>query len=605
MIEKRTIGLNFSASDRADLVVWSPIAHSVSLEHKGQKYELREEQMGFWELQRIEIQPDDLYEIIVDGRSFPDPASLWQPDGINGSSRAYDLKRYEWGDAAWKGIPMENLIFYELHVGTFTREGTLEAASAKIEYLKDLGINAIEMMPVAQFPGPRNWGYDGVFPFSVQNTYGGPAALQKFVDRCHQNGLAVFLDVVYNHLGPEGNILPAFGPVFTDKYKTPWGQAINYDDAWCDGIRMYMIENVLMWLRDFHFDGLRLDAVHAIKDFGPKHILQEIHEHVAALNMRTQKNHRVIIESDLNDVKYISSPENGGYGMDATWSDEFHHALHALITGEKRGYYSDFGDIYALEKAFNFAFVYNGNWSEHRKKRFGNKVNGMPGQKFVVFSQNHDQIGNRMMGDRLSAMLDFESLKLVAGTVLFSPFIPLLFMGEECAESNPFLYFTSHSGHELIRQVRVGRSREFEAFMNVKDMPDPQEVSTFLYSKLNWDNQSVLQAQMYAFYKELIRLRKTHPLWQSTDRSNFNARVLEQSNVLMLTRKSKDQALFAILNFEETPYLLPTGDNTKNLQIILNSGDAQWGGPGTGIDSQNMMMSVAPHSICVFENNPA
>lgn len=604
MIEKRTIGLNFIAADKANLIVWSPLAHKVFVEIKGHKHELKEESMGFWELQKIEIQPGQSYDIIVDGRSYPDPASLWQPDGLNGSSRAFDLHNYTWNDAAWNGIALEDMILYELHIGTFTPEGTLEAASHKIEYLKDLGVNAIEIMPVAQFPGPRNWGYDGVFPFTVQHSYGGPEALQKFVDHCHQNGLAVVMDVVYNHLGPEGNILPAFGPVFTDKYKTPWGQAVNFDDAWSDGIRMYYIENALMWLRDFHIDGLRLDAVHAIKDFGAKHILQEIQEHVAALNIRTNKKHVLIIESDLNDVKYITAPEKGGYGMDATWSDEFHHALHALLTKERRGYYEDFGDVNALEKAYNYAFVNNGNWSEHRKKRFGNKTNDVPGHKFVVFSQNHDQVGNRMLGDRLSTLVDFEALKLVAGAVLFSPFIPLLFMGEEYAETTPFLYFTSHTGHELIRQVRMGRAKEFEAFMNAKDMPDPQEVSSFLQSKLNWDNRSELQMKMLAFYKELIRLRKTHPIWRSTDRSTFNARVLEQRNVLMLTRKNRDQLLFAILNFEETPYLLPIGDNTTNLRIILNSGDTQWGGPVTGIDSQNLMMSVAPRSICVFENVP-
>lgn len=413
MIHNRTVGVNFISGNEGAVKIWAPSASDVSLKFTGRdKIELHKTTAGFWEASGFDMKTTDRYQFLINGQTYPDPASLLQPDGVHNASCCFNLNEFQWTDQLWKGIRVENLIIYEIHTGTFSAEGTFDGILDKIEYLKELGINAVEIMPVAQFPGERNWGYDGVFPFAVQNSYGGPERLQNLVNNLHRNGIAVILDVVYNHLGPEGNYMPVFGPVFTDKYKTPWGKAINFDDEWCDGVRLFFIENALMWLRDFHIDGLRLDAVHAIKDFSTLHILADLKKHVSSLNSSLSANHFLISESDLNDVKLITSSEKGGYELDATWCDEFHHSLHALVTGENKGYYSDFGSVHHLVKSLNNAFVYDGIWSGYRKRLFGTKTDGFPGHKFVVFTQNHDQVGNRMRGERLSALITFEQLKV-------------------------------------------------------------------------------------------------------------------------------------------------------------------------------------------------
>ena len=602
MIDRRTIGLNFRGPEEADFRIWAPYAKRVLIETAIGSHPLDQKNMGFWELKFFSLQPGARYMISIDGESLPDPASLSQPDGVEGKSMAFDPSAYSWNDKAWNGLSMNELIIYELHTGTFTHNGTFDALSEKIPYLKSLGITAIELMPVAEFPGKRNWGYDGVFPFAVHHSYGGPAALQRLTDICHQNNIGVILDVVINHLGPEGSTLPSFGPVFTDKYQTPWGKAINFDDAWCDGVRNFYIENIIMWLRDFHIDGIRLDAVHAIKDFSHKNILREIQEQVELLNEKSSFNHFIIAESDLNDVRYIAEFRHGGYGLDATWCDEFHHALHSMVTGENMGYYADFGNTSDMIRAYNEAFVYNGIWSPHRKQIFGTSTTGYPGHKFVVFSQNHDQIGNRMLGDRLSTQIDFEMLKVVAGAVLFSPFIPLLFMGEEYAEMQPFLYFINHNSEELIKKVREGRKKEFEAFTGTGSIPDPQSERTFQQSKLNWDSRTLEQLKMLAFYQELIHLRKTIPAWKSSDRNHFSAKSITGKKVLQLTRESPTEILLAILNFESIPVNVITCETHIPWQLILNSGDPEWGGADTSIDITNPAVSVPPHSMIVLYN---
>jgi len=453
LVEKRSLGINFHENASPTIKVWAPHARSLSLEVGGKSNTpLMRMQYGFWQANCPDVKPGDRYKLKINNKDqFPDPASLSQPDGVHDASEAIDLNVIRSiRDNNWKGISTHDLIIYELHAGTFTSEGTFNALTEKIGYLKELGINAIKIMPVAAFPGNRNWGYDGVFPFTVQASYGGALELAKLVKNCHENGIAVILDVVYNHLGPEGNYLNAFGPYFTGKYQTPWGKAINFDDAWSDGVRQYFLENALMWLRDFHIDGLRLDAVHAIKDFGPKHFLRELSEHVQLLNQKTGSQHFLIGECDLNDTRFINPPNKDGYGLDAQWCDEWHHALHAFLTGEKNGYYADFGKVQHLVNSFNHGYVYNGTYSNHRKKIFGTSTVGLPGEKFVVFTQNHDQVGNRMLGDRLSNMVDFETLKLAAGAMFVSPFVPMLFMGEEYAEDNPFLYFISHGDKHLV-----------------------------------------------------------------------------------------------------------------------------------------------------------
>ena len=574
--KQRTIGLNFLSSTTAKIRIWAPFAETVSIFIKDKMFSMVRGEFGYWETELHDIAHEDLYKIVVDGNYFPDPASLFQPQGVHGYSQALNPGNFIWSDNLWKGILVEDLIIYELHTGTFSDLGTFDGITGKLKYLKDLGITAIEIMPIAQFPGSRNWGYDGVFPFAVQDSYGGPEGLQRLVDACHNENIGVILDVVYNHSGPEGNYLAAFGPYFTEKYKTPWGRAINFDDEWCDGVRQFFIENALMWMLEFHIDGLRLDAVHAIKDFGAKHFLEELKENVIRLNEISKINHFLIAESDLNDVRYINSFNRGGYDLDLQWCDEFHHALHALATGEQNGHYSDFGSIQHLCKSLNDVFVYDGEYSPFRKKTFGNKTTGLPGSKFVVFSQNHDQIGNRMLGDRLSVLTDMETLKLVAGAVFFSPFIPLIFMGEEYGEKNPFLYFTSHEDKGLIRDVREGRKREFASFKGKGEMPDPQSVETYKISKLEWARHTIEQQKLFAFYKEIIRLRKGHPVLKCFNRRETEAAVSGDNNTIVLRRQYRENVIVCIMNFESRPIMIQLETIRKPLFVLLNSFGENW-----------------------------
>ena len=581
-IDRRQTGLNFSAEGIASILTWAPEAGKVEIEviEKG-VYALQKEDWGYWSYKSPDIKPNDKYWMVIDGtKKLPDPASLSQPEGVHGPSEAIALNNFTWTDKNWKGIPFADLIIYELHTGTFTPEGTFDGIIGKLDYLRDLGVTAIEIMPVAQFPGWCNWGYDGVYPFAVQLTYGGIQGLIRLVNACHQQQLAVILDVVYNHLGPEGNYLPAYGPCFTEKYKTPWGLAINFDDAWCDGIRNFFIENVLMWLRDFHIDGLRLDAMHAIKDDSARHILQELKEYVNELNKYSGKSHFLTGECDLNDTKYIEPFEKGGYDLDAQWCDEFHHALHALVTGETDGFYSDFGSIEHLSKSFRDAFVYDGIFTPHRKKLFGSKTNGFSGHKFVVFAQNHDHIGNRKLGERLTTLVDFETLKLIAGAVFLSPFIPLIFMGEEYGETNPFLYFTSHTDPALIESIVKGRLEEFKSFKNAGEPFNPQLEETFNRSKLCWNFNHKKQFHLLSFYKELIRLKKFLPALNSANRADLLMDIVEEKNVIILRNKNRSNHLTAIMNFEKSDIKI---DKTRYLQddlnVFLYSAEEIWGGP--------------------------
>ncbi len=398
-LSARSLGVNFNQAGEAHIVVWAPLLESVEiyLEKPRVMYPLMKDKYGYWELTTPELKPGDLYQFVLnDGRHVPDPASISQPYGVHGSSQALDLQSYPWTDQSWKNPQLEDYIFYELHVGTFSEEGTFAGIESKLDYLVDLGITAIELMPVAQFPGKRNWGYDGVYPFAVQDSYGGPEGLKHLVNACHEKGLAVVLDVVYNHMGPEGNYFSLYGPYFTKQYRTPWGDAINFDDEWSDGVRDYFIENTLMWFRDYHIDGLRLDAVHAIRDFSPVHILREIKQYVNDLSRETGRNHYLIVEMELNDNRFINSFDKGGYGMDAQWSDEFHHALRVSAGGERTGYYADMDGTAAFAKAYQNAYVHTGEYTFRRNKTFGTPTEHFGNHQFVVFSQNHDHIGNRM-----------------------------------------------------------------------------------------------------------------------------------------------------------------------------------------------------------------
>ncbi len=492
--------------------VWAAKCESVTLLLEGatpQEIPLRRASGGYFSA-TVEAAKGALYRYRLDGgNERPDPASRYQPEGVHGPSQVVPLE-FAWQAAEWKGLPLEHYVLYELHVGTFTDEGTFDAAIRHLPRLAELGVTAIELMPVAQFPGDRNWGYDGVFPFAVQNSYGGPEGLKRLVDAAHRQGLAVVLDVVYNHLGPEGSYLGEFGYYFTDRYRTPWGLAINMDGPHSDEVRRFFIENALHWVTEFRIDALRLDAVHAITDTAAIPFLREL---AAAVHRQAEALGRTILlfpESDANDARLIRPAAAGGYGLDAQWADGFHHALAALVTGQRIGYYADYGNVRHLAKAYRDGYVYNGQYSRYRGRRHGSSTEGIDSRRFIVFSQNHDQIGNRMLGERLTALTDFETLKLAAAAVLLSPFTPLLFMGEEYGEPAPFQYFVSHSDPDLVEAVRRGRREEFAAFAWQGELPDPQSEATFLRSKIDPDLRfSGNHAVLHEFYRELLRLRKS------------------------------------------------------------------------------------------------
>ena len=570
-INKRNIGINFTGTGEAEIVVWSPLAKSVEV-IAGEKKIVLEDESGYWKKVTRDITPGKTYRISIDGKEpFPDPASLSQPDDVHGPSAAIDLKRFRWTDTSWKNIPLNDYIIYELHTGTFSPQHNFEGIISKLDHFIHLGVNAIEIMPVGQFPGSRNWGYDGVFPFAVQQSYGGAESLQKLVNACHEKGIAVILDVIYNHIGPEGNYLPQFAPYFTDKYHTPWGKALNFDDAWCDGVREYFIENVLMWFRDFHIDALRMDAVHAIKDLSAKHIIKEISEHVDALEQQTGNEYYLITEMDLNDPVFINLKNKCGYGADAQWIDEFHHALRVASGQKPEGYYSDFNGIKHLAKSYNDAYVYDGQYSVHRKKLFGTKTDN-PGHQFIVFSQNHDQTGNRMLGERTSTLVSPDMCRLMAAAVMVSPYVPMLFMGEEWAEPHPFLFFISHTDKELAAIVNKGRKEEFSYFNWQGEPPDPRLEQTFTESMLQWELlENGPHKSMFEYYRKLIAFRRENPALNNTNRNNTRAEADEINKILKLERWSGEQHLECVMNFSDIDqrYQWPLG------KVVFNSSTAE------------------------------
>ncbi|MDB5196293.1 MAG: malto-oligosyltrehalose trehalohydrolase [Flaviaesturariibacter sp.] len=607
-ISKRQLGVNFKPTGEAEILLWAPTANKVELviEVNQRKVELIKNEFGYWSGSSTELKPGDRYGFSLDGKNvLPDPASLAQPDGVHGLSQAVDLKVLQREQWEWSNIPLQDYILYELHTGTFSAEGNFEGIEKRLDHLAELGVTAIELMPVAQFPGNRNWGYDGVFPFAVQHSYGGASGLKYLVDACHRRGLAVVLDVVYNHLGPEGNYLGSYGPYFTDKYKTPWGGAINFDDAGCDGVRLYFIENVLMWFRDFGVDALRMDAVHAIKDFSPVHILQDIRQAVDALMAQTGKTHYLIVELDLNDTRFINTRQEGGYGMDAQWIDEFHHALRVTATGENTGYYSDFSGIRHLAKAYQDAYVYDGQYSPHRQKKFGIKA-ANSGQQFIVFSQNHDQVGNRMLGERTSSMVSFEMQKLLTAAVIISPFLPMLFMGEEWSEPAPFLYFVSHTDPDLAEAVRRGRKEEFAAFHSQGEAPDPMSEASFRQSKLQWE---LLEKEphkvMLQYYRSLIALRKGQPALRVPERSDVNVFFNEERKTLVLERQHAGQIIICLLNFSREVQEMPLPDEGITWNRLFDSADAIWLGKSSAPQEagSGMAISVQPESLILYSNS--
>ncbi|HEX8629552.1 MAG TPA: malto-oligosyltrehalose trehalohydrolase [Catenuloplanes sp.] len=496
--------------------VWAP-EQRVSLRLAEEDHAMRRRDDGWWHLEVPDAGPGTDYAFSLDGHDspLPDPRSLWQPEGVHGSSRVYDHAAFQWTDDGWTGRQLPGSVLYELHIGTFTDEGTFDAAIERLDHLVELGIDLVELLPVNSFNGEHNWGYDGVCWYAPHETYGGPDGLKRFVDACHRRGLGVVLDVVYNHFGPSGAYAPMFGPYLTDGGSTPWGSSVNLDGPHSGEVRRYIIDNVLMWLRDYHVDGLRLDAVHALVDHSAVHLLEEMAGEVEALSTHLNRPLSLIAESDLNDPRLITPREAGGDGLHGQWDDDVHHALHTLLTGERQGYYADFGSLECLEAVLTGAFFHAGTWSSFRQRRHGRAVDRArtPGHRFVAYLQNHDQIGNRATGDRISASLSPGLLRVGATMLLTSPFTPMLFMGEEWATSAPWQYFTSHPEPELAAAVANGRRREFASHgWAADDVPDPQDPATFQRSKLDWaERDKPGHRDMYELYRRLIALRRTWP----------------------------------------------------------------------------------------------
>jgi len=599
-------GANLIGPGRVRFRVWAPFARQVAVELVSQDrtaIPMQPASQGYFEAIVEEVDPRARYRYLLDGKQArPDPVSRFQPDGVHGPSAVVDPDCFTWTDGGWRGLPLNDLIIYELHVGTFTHEGTFEAIIPQLPYLKEtVGITAIELMPVAQFPGGRNWGYDGVYPYAVQSTYGGPNGLKRFVDACHANGLAVVLDVVYNHLGPEGNYLGEFGPYFTDRYRTPWGSAINYDGPDSDAVRQYVIDNALYWITEYHIDALRLDAIHGIYDFSATHVLKELSLAVHAQAAQLNRQVLVIAESDLNDARVIEPPAQGGYGLDGQWNDDFHHALRVVLSGEQKGYYEDFHGIADLAAAIREGFVYNGRYSVHRRRRHGNSSSHCRPSQFVVFSQNHDQIGNRAVGDRLSTQLPWDALKVIRALVLLSPNVPLLFMGEEYGETAPFQYFIEHGDPDLIEAVRQGRRREFAQFgWNPDDIPDPQDQATFTRSRLNRDRLDDRQASLLRWTHALIRLRKEEPSLGAGDGQGRRHRVwtFEEEQVLVVHRSAQDGAAsLLVLGFNKSPVTVTLGEPQGQWRLRLDSMGKEFG--GTGQDSTPTHLVISPQGTSV------
>jgi len=528
----------------------------------------------------------------------PDPASRLQGKGVHGPSTVVD-PAHGWTDGAWENPPLDRHVIYEVHVGTLTPQGTFDAAIGRLDDLRALGITAIELMPVAEFPGSRNWGYDGVSLFAAHHAYGGPAGLRRFVDACHARGIAVILDVVYNHLGPEGNYLGEFGGYFTDRYKTPWGRALNFDDSGSDEVRRFFIENALYWVRDCHIDGLRLDAVHAIVDHSPKSFIEELGEAVHAEASRLGRRVHLIAESSDNDPRLITPVESGGLGMDTVWNDDYHHAIRTLLTGEKAGYYADYGKLDHLARAMTGGFSYSGQRSVVRGRRHGRPARGIPGWRFVVCCQNHDQIGNRMPGDRLEATAGFEGCKLAAGLVILSPFVPMLFMGEEYAEPAPFQYFVSHTDAALVEAVRKGRAQEFASFNYEGEVPDPQSPATFNQCKLEWGlRDSGRHAQMLAYYAALLRLRNQEPSLALGDPAAGRVTVHPTLRALALLRRVDGRASVLLANFETKETDLEPDLPAGVWEREIDSTDPKWGGRGPGFPA-TMVAGGAPVAVAL------
>ncbi|MBD3271357.1 MAG: malto-oligosyltrehalose trehalohydrolase [Elusimicrobia bacterium] len=602
------IGAFFHPSSESEFTLWAPFADQIHLQLSAPKVlsiPMKKQEKGYWTI-TASARPGTRYRYRINQSSdFPDPASFFQPDGVHGNSELIDHGAFAWTDSAWAGIPLATYIIYELHVGTFTPEGTFASIIERLDDLKKTGITAIEIMPIHQFPGTRNWGYDGAYLFAVQNSYGGPHELKKLINACHCTGLAVILDVVYNHFGPEGNYLSQFGPYFTDKYKTPWGSAVNFDDAYAYGVRNFILENTRYWFELFHIDALRIDAIHGIFDFSARHILEDMSCAATELSDQCNRPCYLIAESDLNDSRVIRPRSRYGFGIDAQWSDDFHHSVHALLTNERHGYYQDFGSVDHLTAALNEGFTYGGRFSSFRKRYHGNDASDLPLSQFVVCTQNHDQVGNRAAAERESRLMSFEQLKLAAGILITAPYIPLLFMGQEYGEQAPFNYFIDHSDPELIKAVRSGRQEEFKAFSWKTTPPDPKDPATFQASRLDWNRRNTGDhALLLSWYHALLTYRKKCIILFDDTRKQYTASTIAHKQLIITSRYSKNRGMITVANFnkETVPFKLQIPEN--HWMKLFDSSEANWHGPGSTLPEKLNSLTeytIQPFSFVLYE----
>jgi maltooligosyltrehalose trehalohydrolase len=566
--------------------VWAPIVERLALVVDGDQLPMTRGEGGWWTADR-QVRHGDRYGYMVDGEGpFPDPRTRFQPSGVHGLSEWIEHDRFPWTDDGWQAGPLAAGVIYELHVGTFTRQGTFDAAIARLPYLVDLGITHVQLMPLAEFSGDRGWGYDGVDLFAPHHRYGRPEDLKRLVDACHAHGLAVIIDIVYNHFGPDGNYLSRFGPYFTRRYHTPWGDAVNLDGPGSDEVRRFFCDNTLMWLRDYHADGLRLDAVHALIDASATHLVEQLTTEVDALEVVSGRHLVLIAESDLNDPRVIQPRELGGYGADAQWNDDFHHAVHSVITGERSGYYADFGTIGHIATALREAFVYTGNYSVFRQRTHGRVPHGLPGWRFVVAVQNHDQIGNRANGERLGHLAPVGRVKIAAALMLTSPFIPMLFQGEEWGASTPFCYFTAYQDEALGAAVSEGRRREFAAFgWDPRAIPDPQARDTFERSCLRWEEATgASHGELLEWYRALIALRSDYPSLRNGDYRSVRVTYDEDARYLVIRRRE----IVVACNLSGHTSVLPIDGAAR---LLLASADVHIGDTAT----------IPPDSVAILK----
>jgi maltooligosyltrehalose trehalohydrolase len=575
--------------------VWAPKVRAVEVVIEGRRpVPLAQREDGLFELSVPGIAAGMRYQYRLDGQRYrPDPVSRFQPEGVHGPSVIVDVARFPWTDPGFRGHALADLVFYEMHVGTFTAAGTFEAVIPHLPHLVDLGITAIELMPVAEFPGSRNWGYDGVHLYAPQSTYGGPRGLRRLVDAAHGHGLSVILDVVYNHLGPEGNYLAEFGPYFTDRYKTPWGSAVNFDGPDGEGVRRHFIDNARYWVREFHLDGLRLDAIHSIFDSSPVHILTEVAGAAREEARQLDRPAHIVAESHDNDRRIVVPASEGGLGLDAVWSDDFHHAVHGRLTGEKGGYYLDFAGGRGLARAMAEGFAYQGEPSAYFARPRGTPSADLPGERFVVCLQNHDQVGNRAQGDRLSTIVPFAAAKMAAALLFAAPALPLLFMGEEYGETSPFQFFTSYLDPALVEAVRRGRAAEFARFGWEGKIPDPSEPATFLRSRLSHPLAGAPRhRELRDYYRQWLSLRRGHPALGAHGKERTRCEVDASGSLLTLSRQGPAAAgvrLIANLTSAPQPFAPPSAD----WRVLIDSEDPRYAGAAT--------RPLAPYQAILYE----